>query len=271
LKRSLFSLRFYLILTAALSLIGAVLRSLSFLQFDRELGYFDQGAALPMLFSILTVTTLALTATLPLLVKDHTLPRERAKPSILLLSANGIAALAFALNLVRGTLIRGQFKVPVLVWLLGLAAMIGAIAYFVIGLLVDSPKSDTLVICGVCVILALACLLSFTYFDPYTQMNAPHKTTNHMALILLMLYTIYELRAVSGRMMPRALYTASLAAFFLCFTVGLSNLFAFTAGIYTDITYLAQDLLLLALSAYIGIRVVGDVKASSVTESESRV
>ena len=100
---------------------------------------------------------------------------------------------------------------------------------------------------GYALLLALILLMVVTYFDRYTQMNAPHKLSQHMCILAALLALLCELRALIGRRTPQHALPFSAFAAFLCITVGVSNTLAFALGSYEDITYLLFDLLLLTL------------------------
>ena len=122
------------------------------------------------------------------------------------------------------------------------------------------PK-DTLLLCGYGAALAPIFVLIDTYFDLFTQMNAPHKLGIHFALIACALYFLYEVRLPLGRPLPRVLLYFSATAFFFCTTVGISDLFAYACGFYDDFALLKADIFCLAAAAYIGARTAARVPA----------
>ena len=130
--------------------------------------------------------------------------------------------------------------------------------YFILQATGVKASENTHAILGSAALFALACLVAFTYFDVATPMNAPHKLDLHVALLGAVLYLLYELRARVGISKPMALVTFSGLALFLTLSVALSDLIGAMIGAFGDPLYLVQDLLLLALSVYIGARAFAD-------------
>ena len=106
------------------------------------------------------------------------------------------------------------------------------------------------VLLGYTLLLALMLVMALTYFDRYTQMNAPHKVSQHLSILAALLALLAELRVMLGKAPCKKMLPWAALAGFACATVGLSNTVAFALGAYTDITYLLFDLLLLSLSLH---------------------
>ena len=92
-------------------------------------------------------------------------------------------------------------------------------------------------------------MLATTYFDRYTQMNAPHKLSQHLCMLLIMFAMLYELRALLSRPAHRACAFVTVLAGSLATVFALSNAIAFIGGVYNDVTYFLFDLTVLGFAA----------------------
>lgn len=260
--------RAYCLTTAALSLIATVLRTLSVALFtDKASGYFKAGAALPVLTHVVMALAAVCLMLYPFLLLRERVALKRAKHTSASVIGALLCALLFFLNFVSACLSGSTLPGPLLA--LTLVALLCATLYFLLLAPRFKVNAKTLTVLGSFAVAALACLVALTYFDVATPMNAPHKTELHLALLAAMLYLLYELRDVAGIPMPRMLTACSALAFFLTVTVGFSNLFAYTLGIYESPLYLAEDLLLPALAVYIGARSAADA-ACAPTKTEQK-
>lgn len=256
-KRFPLPFRMYLLAAAALTLCATILRTLALTTaFDADIGYFREGSPLVTAFYIIEGIALLAAFSLPFFVKRGTLPTGHPPLSLASLIATGIAtlaAIAMAAILIAHIAV---LSAPAILSVLCLFLLLATAIFFGFQFLAQNPPAKTLLLCGYGVILAAACLLSITYFDLYTPMNAPHKFSLHLALLSLMLYMLFELRILIGRPRPRGLGVLSAICFFLCATTGISNTIAFLAGIYNDVFALGIDLLLIAFALYVGTRAV---------------
>lgn len=245
---------------AAMAAIVTVLRALALtLSLEPASGYFTPNAPLPLCYRILTCLTCLACILVPCLWLKGRVPVERAKPSPHSRCGAGLCALLFFLNFIAACMQKSAL-LPALVWLIGLLALLAATVYFTLQAAGIRVSSSATAVLGSLAILAVACLIAFTYFDVATPMNAPHKTELHVALLAVMLYLLYELRDAVGIPLPRALTACTALAFFFSATVGFSDLVATTAGVHKSPAYLAQDLLLVALAIYVGARGAADCR-----------
>ncbi len=253
---------------AILTLIATILRTLSLaLCLDPAGSYFDVGAALPACYRILSVLSALAFILFPLLVLKDRVSERRAGMTRVSLCASLLCAILFFLNFMMACTGRSAL-LPSALWFFGLLFLLGGAVYFILQALMPRVRditTGTVTVFGCLCILSVACLISFTYFDIATPMNAPHKTDLHLALLSLLLYLLYELRDVAGIPRPRALTACTALAFFFTVTVGASDLVAYCLSIYADPSYLIQDLLLIGFAFYIGARALND---SAVTVSE---
>lgn len=248
--------RLYLIGVGALTLIALLLRTLALLLcFDSDIGYFSGGF---LVYALYAVEALAVIGSFSLLffIRKGELPVTRAPLSKAGLVGTALCALSFAAATVFLLTRVDTLPSPVIFTTLAAICSGFGAAYFTLLFLGKADKAPML---GYGVILAAALLLSVTYFDRYTQMNAPHKVGLHLCLLAMMAFMLYELRAMIGRALPRALSVTSAICFFFCAVVGVSDIIAFIAGIYTDFLYFIIDLLATGFALYIGSRAVGDL------------
>lgn len=253
--------RIFYLGAAVITLVATVLRTLSLaLCLDPASGYFEAGAALPACYRILcALSALAFILFPPLALKGR-VSEKRAGMTRVCLCASLLCAILFFLNFIM-TCTNRSALLPAPLWIFGLLFLLGGAVYFILQALksrVGDITTGTVTVFGCLCILSVACLISFTYFDIATPMNAPHKTELHLALLSLMLYLLYELRDVAGIPRPCALTACTALAFFFSVTVGASDLVAYFLGIYADPTYLMQDLLLIGFAFYIGARGLND-------------
>lgn len=260
-KPLFFRFRLYLLGVGALTLLALLLRTLALLlAFDADIGYFSTD--LPSrrfwvyFLYVIRALGIALCCALPLLIRRDELPVGHAPLSKAEKLGAGLCALLFSATAVYLLTQIGSLPCPALLTVLAaLCLCVGAI-YFALHF---SGRSNAAPAFGFGVIFAAVLLLSMTYFDRYTQMNAPHKVGLHLCLLSVMILMIYELRALIGRPMPRALALSRAICFFLCTTVGISNLFAFIARVYTDPLYFTIDLLVTSVAVYVGSRTIADL------------
>ena len=257
-----FRYRLFLGIFGAEALLIVILRTVAFFTaFDPAIGYFSKGA-LPIIIYISEGLAL-LDAFAPLLLfkKEELSPtRERATPLGLAASAAVAALLAViacylpvrAISLINAL---DMVTAPSTLMFLATALALPAAAYFLLPVL-GKPQQAT--IFGYAVIPVAILLLSATYFDLHVQMNAPHKVSIHLALLAVMLFVLYEIRAAIGRGQPRALLSLSAVCFLFSTAAGLPNLIAFVAGKLSDPLYLLCDLFTIAISLYVAARAVGD-------------
>jgi hypothetical protein len=141
---------------------------------------------------------------------------------------------------------------PKVLVLLTVVALIGSAAYFLCRMYNASSRICALL--GFLTIFSAAFMLTVTYLDRYTQMNAPHKLSVHLCMLAIMFAMLYEQRALLSRPAPRACVAVTAFAAALCATYSLSNILAFLGGIYTNDLYLFFDLAALGYAVYFVIK-----------------
>ncbi len=238
---------------ALLTLLACITRTLALtLCFDAPIGYFQTGKAPVILTYVLQGLAIALCVAFPFLIKKEGAPAPLAAQSTVGLIGAGCCALLLIVNAIYLLLNWQKLPAPELLLLLCALFSVPGAGYFAAQFRERNTESGAL--CGYGLILTCVCMLAVTYFDRYTQMNAPHKTSLHFCMLAIMLAVLYEVRSLIGRDLPRVRVAMLLLAFFFCATVGLSNTIAFLAGSYGDLCYLFQDLFCLFAAVYFGAR-----------------
>lgn len=246
--------------------LTVLLRTLALcLAFDPDPGYFQAGAALPIFYYIILGVAAVSFCALPFLVHSRALLPAEAPLSLARLVAAGVMSLLTAINAIYLFANASSTAAPALICALAALLLLAGGAHFLLHFLGERTRTAR-VLCGYAMILATVLLLSVTYFDLHTPMNAPHKVGLHVALLAIAASLLYEQRAAIGQSKPRALTAISLLAFLITAAVGVSGVIAYLADIYTDTLYLLQDLLAVGYALWIGARVL----AMNTPESEER-
>lgn len=234
---------------AALTLITTALHTLALLTAMDTIGYFQSSAASATLFyaciglGILVCAAFLLTPNENIARETQALPLPRFVGAAMAAAAAGATA-AFLIS--RST----ALPTPALLNLITAISLICAAAYFALRL--KASRTDTTVLCGYGAILAATLSLISTYFDRYTQMNAPHKLFFHICMLAVMFALLLEQRDLLGRPLPRLCVASTALAAFLCTAFSLPAIIAFSAGVYNDPMYLFFDILALGFAVYFG-------------------
>lgn len=249
----------------ALTLISTVLRTLALLAFfDSDVGYFRADTALLPILYVLEVSAVCLCIVFPfLIIKEFSAPKHVCALEFI---GTAFCALAFALAALFLLFFRARVPAPTILVLLAVVFSVLAALHFALRL--RDTDSGTLAWFGYGVILAAAMILAITYFDRYTPMNAPHKISQHVCMLAAMGAILMEQRELLDRSLPRVRIATLLASFFLCTTVGISNVVAFVFGELSSVLYLFFDLIILAFAAYFGGKCLKILFPHTATESE---
>lgn len=248
--------RLYWIGVAVLTLLTLILRALALtLTFDAEIGYFTDRALPVVVHALEAITLIGCFAPLLLFGKED-LPVDRTPLSTVGRVAACITAICFVATAIYLLPNLTALPAPTILVLLAVAFLIVGACYF---LLQARGQASTAALCGYGVIFAAVLLLSVTYFDRYTQMNAPHKVSLHLAMLSIMVCMLFEIRTLIGCPKPRGLAVTSAICFFCTAVYGGSNLIAFVVGTYANALYLMGDLVSLGFAVYLACRTVGDL------------
>ena len=253
-RKKLSLLAVFLLTVLALTLILTVVRTLALLlALDAAIGYFRSGF-LPIFLYVVEGLSLAACIAFPFLINKA--PVREQEPPLSTLSLVGAAACALTLTATAFYLLIKckALAAPTVLALLGALFLAIGAAYFVMQFF---PKSNSTVLLGYGMILGALMMLAVVYFDRYTQMNAPHKVAVQTATLAIMFALLFEARTALGRGGMRARIPVTAFAALLCFSVGASDLIAFLAGVYNDITYLFFDLVALCASIWFFAKCLG--------------
>lgn len=243
-----FGHRIYLLCAAGATVLALVLRTLAlFFELD-SIGYLN--GTLSTLTTVVQVIALIGCIVYSFLIKKDTLPASAAPIGMgRIFCALSALVLAVAAVLLIANLSAIEQKLLVIPAVL---ALFCGVAYFLLRFL---RYEGAYALFGFGIILGAVLLISLTYFDLFTPMNAPRKTSLHLCLLATMLYLLYELRAAVSIPMPRV----QLAACSICFLLVLSNsgsnlIYALTHE--TAAIYPAGDLVTLAVALFAAVRLV---------------
>ncbi len=259
----------YLAAALGLTLLTAALRIAALLSSFDAIGYFSAGP-LPTLLYCLVALAVAGSLSVFWLFRGDTLtpPLAPRETPLFSLVGSAMALFAFAFALIATVTGIGKLEAPTAVSVITVLLLAAGIFYFAAPLFGARFPREATVLCGYGAILATVFLLIVTYFDRYTQMNAPHKVGLHMALVCAALYLLYEVRELLQKPLPRLSLLFSALGLFFCGVVGISDTVAYLLGIFTDPLYLPADLLCLSLFLYIGVRAAERLLSLSKHESE---
>lgn len=237
-------------LTLGAALIAALLRSLAIVLAFK--GNYFTGAPLAIAQTVVTVVFAIALAVLPLTAaKPSTAPHAPKSHAVFTKLAAALTALCLFLCFISACVASGTLTLPVLLSLLAFPSLLAGIVYFVLHFFEKGVSLTVKTVFGSILLLALAVLICFTYFDIGTQMNAPHKISQHVTLIAMMLWLLYDMRAAADVPRPRVQAALTPLALFLCLTNGISNIVGYVAGKYTSSLFFATDLLLLVFALFI--------------------
>lgn len=233
---------------AALAVLATVFRSLAlFLHLD-EIGYFQQGAVTVTLFyAVIALTALICFSFFFLINKEDVAKEPETLPSARLAGAV-VAALSLGTTAVFLLLRAKTLSAPLPLVLATAVFLLCGTVYFLLRL--RGTKPDAAALCGYGAILSTALSLILTYFDRYTQMNAPHKLSFHICMLLAMIALFLEMRDLLKRPLPRLCVAFTAFAAVFCLSSSIPNLLAFLGGVYDDPLYLFFDLMTLGPGVY---------------------
>ena len=261
--------RSFLIALGVLALVTLLLRALALITaFDAEIGYFKSDAALPVLTRVLEILALAACFVPLFLFNKNELPVTHRPLNLAARIAAGLAAVCLLAAAVFLLPRLSTIPAPRVLVLLAAVLLAAGSLYFVFLLRVKEAAATPF---GYAVILGAVLLLSITYFDRYTQMNTPHKVSLHLSLLCVMVWMLFELRAVLGIAKPRGLAVTSSLCLFYPGVCGGSNVIAFLAGSYRDPLYLMGDLVCLGIAVYVACRAASDLRYDMAISSEAEV
>lgn len=235
---------------AALTLLATILRTLSLFLCLDEIGYFQRGAVPVVLFYVAVALIALVCIAFFFIINKEGVPREPATLPPARFAGAALAAVALATAALFLIFRSNALPTPPFLTILTALSLLCGAVYFALRL--THSKPTTTVLLGYGAILSAALSLILTYFDRYTQMNAPHKLSQHVCLLVVMVALLLEQRDLLDRPLPRACvaFTAFAAAF--CTVTALPSILAFIGGVFDDPLYLFLDVMILGLAVYFG-------------------
>lgn len=233
---------------AILTVLAVALRTISLFASMDPIGYFQKGSVPVVLFYVvIALAALVCVALFFLIIKEDTVREPPTLFSIRFIGA-AIAAITFAVTAIFLILRATALPTPTPLNFMTAASLLCGAVYFASRL--TAAKPQTTVLWGYGTILSTALSLILTYFDRYTQMNAPHKLSFHVCMLLSMLALLLEQRDLLERPLPRLCVVFTCFAAIFCTATALPSILAFAGGVFDDPIYLFFDIMTLGLAAY---------------------
>lgn len=225
--------KIYGIVALSAAFLCTVLRTLSMLFFfDKDLGYYQAGAALPIIFEVLTVVSLTMAVAFALVKPISVCSNSATDASYVkysaILSCVGFAA--FTLIYVRGLV--SYLSVYALTWQMALTLIssIGACVFFLLIAFTNPRASILYVLTGCLTVIWLALALASSYFDNFVQMNAPSKVMFIFGALGGMLLVVNEMRRGLNEQKNGLHLLGATAASILLASSSLPSIIGFLAG-----------------------------------------
>ncbi len=244
------ALKIYGIAALSVTLLCAVLRTLSILFFfDKDIGYYQTGAALPIIFEALTVISIIAAAVFTL-VKPISVSSNAASDApyvkyLALLPAAGFAV--FTVIYAKGIL--NSLDTFSFTWQIALMLIssIGACIFFVLTAFTKSRANVAYVLTGCTAVIWLVTALAGSYFDSFVQMNSPNKIIFIFGALGGMLLVVNEMRRGLDEQKNGLHLLGATAASILLTSCALPSIICFFAGampwnyssLYYDVVYLS--------------------------------
>ena len=237
------------LLTAALTLLGVILRSVCMFNcYEADIGYFTAGL-LPTLSNVLYFVALATPTVCMAFTPKNTLPAElhiqgRAPTAILL----SFSLAAFTLVLMA-TSLQGSApatRVALASNLLGIAAAV----YYLVSAPRNGRYPDWLSFLGFIPAIWCIAAVAETYFDNYVAMNSPVKLALQMGFLGFMLINLAELRFRVGKALPRYSVIFLSVGSYACLVGSIPLLVAACAGITDHFRHIMYAVVLLCAGLY---------------------
>ena len=192
--------RVCMLVTAVITLLGVILRSLCMLTaFDTTVGYFDAGLTVT-LANVLPFVAVAAAATAAALIRKDAMPYELNTPCRLPAACLfGVALAAFSVGVLLTCYAERTNKFVAAPMALGILASL----YFFASARKNGRYSDGLCALGFLPVVWCVAAAWETYSDQFTAMNSPIKISLQMGFLGLALILISELRFRLGKPLPR--------------------------------------------------------------------
>ena len=195
-------------LTAALALLGAVLRAVCMLTaFDESVGYFNKGL-LPTLSAVLYFAGALLPILCAAFIPKNTLPNtlhtRLRLPAAFLWGLSLIVFAVFGTMYLLDVKALGITPITAVRYLPVLLALPASLYFFLSGNRQTDRYPDWLSLVGFLPVLWCVLSVAETYTDQFTAMNSPIKIGLQLGFVGLTLILTSELRFRLGKPLPRA-------------------------------------------------------------------
>ena len=273
-------LKIYLCSSFILAITTAILLTLSvFLSYDTSSNYLN-AALVPYVFEALLIVSILFALSAFFLIPKNglsgdspiTLPVSFASIVLIaVLTAAAIVIYSVALGFGNFAL---DFKSiasvsPTLLMVTGIITLI-AIVYLAFNCFVtDDSQNYKHALIGFAVPLMAALFVAISYFDISVSMNAPIKLLFHYSLISFMIWSLYELRILIGKPMPRLYFVLGMVTVIFSASASIPWLIAFAAGKLTGPvfpSYIIYSAVSLGVCVYTATRLIVFVSARSLIE-----
>lgn len=278
-------LKIYLYSSLILTGISTVLAALNYIFFfDTAEGYFASSPLLVFLTAlfVLCIIWFASTAFLiPKGVLDGAAPTTltvnvASIPLALVCAGIGIFMIvsSLLLNVSEGGSIFYTFfpsffntipdRTPLLLFC-GIFLII-SVAYFVMLFISRKTSGDIIALVGFSLPIATLLLTAIAYFDIHMALNSPLKIAFMLSNISFMIFSLYEIRVLLGRPMPRAYLSFGMLAVLLSALASVPQIVAYSLGRFSETRYLVCAVFSLCVFFYTATRLLTFVSARDLLE-----
>ena len=263
------NLRVTLLSVIILTVICVTLLTISlFVSYNEEISYFNNSLIYSISKALLAITVIWI------IVRAFLLPKNELSgdspttlPISIVSSLPAIALCTFSVLVFSGSLkIASKSKL-----LFAVCATVAAISsiYFIFNCIFADSKNSTKVFLGYTVPFTDILLIAITYFDMTVSMNAHAKIFLNFALIAFALWSLIELRTMTGKPLPRLYFALGLIATALTASASVPWIIAMLAGklgkpIYPS--YIIFNIIIFALFVYVLTRMIVFVSARALIE-----
>ena len=245
-------LRVWGISLLSVTALAMILRCLNlFLFFDRNIGYYRAGAALPVIERVwMAVVSLLIVLGGSFLFRGKTViyPSEGSRGIRIASILCALSFVAYTVICLNGNENSSWTFRPLLV------LSIIAAAYFLLHTAADEIGALPRFITALAVILWLLFSLSTAYFDILTQMNTPDKLLFQVSCVMGMLFAVSELRTLISKPNPVIYFLAHGAALFFMGAYAIPSLLAGAFDVLTKPEWFYASIPMTGFFLYLAVR-----------------
>ncbi len=257
------ALKIYGITALSVAFVCVVLRIISMLSFfDKSIGYFERGAALPIISSLLAALAVLASVVFCLIpkIKVNPIPAAHTRASNI---CAVFAVLGFAFFSVKSFLgvlsfaqVYGFAQIPP-IYYVDIIASVGACAFFVLKFIGKAGANAASVICGLLAVVWFVISLVDCYFNQSMPMNSPLKLVFQYACLAAMLLCVNEMRiGVDTKRTGFQLFSATFAAIYLPLSSIPSIVCYLCDGMPLTYSLIYSDIIILLVSVFAIARLV---------------